>query len=209
MVTAYVINLDDRPERWEMMQRDWRGYLNMIRVPAVKHANGHIGCGLSHIKAIKEAKARGDEYVLVLEDDCIPNPELGIKKVMELWSEWFDTLKQNTDKWDIAVTASTIIRYGLYIYPALFTENLKVFQPGEGQSAHWVLYKKSCYDKLIALEDTVDLHIDLDIYKNNIVVLCKPFLTFQRASWSSIENRLVDAIGDFKRTEELITNSYS
>ena len=47
---------------------------NLIRVDAIKHTNGHIGCFLSHKKCLQIAKELGLKNIIVMEDDCIKNP---------------------------------------------------------------------------------------------------------------------------------------
>lgn len=47
MIDIYVINLDERTDRLKRIYQDFKNF-NLIRVSAVKHANGHIGCLLSH-----------------------------------------------------------------------------------------------------------------------------------------------------------------
>jgi GR25 family glycosyltransferase involved in LPS biosynthesis len=85
----YIINLDERPEKWQRMKElfDKEG-LKVNRVAAIngwkipkaiqKELIGHyhkqirpgvIGCFLSHISAIKDAYERGFNTVWILEDD--------------------------------------------------------------------------------------------------------------------------------------------
>ncbi|MFJ3214883.1 glycosyltransferase [Kitasatospora sp. NPDC086801] len=70
------INLDERPERWQAMQRRLaRLGLRPERVhrqPATATpGNHHIGCALSHRRAIQQARTDGLESLLVLEDDAL------------------------------------------------------------------------------------------------------------------------------------------
>jgi uncharacterized membrane protein YkvI len=51
---AYVINLDERRDRWKQIQNSFAGSsIKLNRISAVKHNNGHIGCGLSFMKIVK------------------------------------------------------------------------------------------------------------------------------------------------------------
>ena len=66
----FYINLDSRVDRLNEI----RGELERIglegeRFPAVKETPGFIGCALSHIAVLKEARDRGLKNVMVLEDD--------------------------------------------------------------------------------------------------------------------------------------------
>lgn len=94
-----VINLDDRPDKWEDMQQAWGRYIpgeKLHRISAVKGVElpgylekpwfrertgaravvcaGQAGCVLSHRKAVAYAKEKGFQRVLVLEDDIHLNP---------------------------------------------------------------------------------------------------------------------------------------
>ncbi|RLV10190.1 hypothetical protein CTZ27_02885 [Streptomyces griseocarneus] len=70
------VNLDTRPDRWErvgprLASVGIRGD-RVHRLPAVPTpANHHIGCALSHRRAIEEAHSDGLDHVLVLEDDVV------------------------------------------------------------------------------------------------------------------------------------------
>ena len=72
MSDPYVINLDRRTDRWTELEQEWKGIFNLTRVSAVEASPGWVGCALSHIKVCEDAKARGDPFVLVWEDDCRP-----------------------------------------------------------------------------------------------------------------------------------------
>jgi len=69
------LNLDSRPDRWRQMQRRFAGLGiagRVTRIPAVPTAwNHHVGCALSHRRAIEYASRRGLDNVLVFEDDTV------------------------------------------------------------------------------------------------------------------------------------------
>lgn len=94
-----VINLDERPDKWEDMNNAWGRYVpksKLHRISAVRGTNlpgylekpwfrkrtgkravvcaGQAGCVLSHRKAVEYAKEKGFKRVLVLEDDIHLNP---------------------------------------------------------------------------------------------------------------------------------------
>lgn len=67
---VFYINLDHRTDRKQEIEEE----LNKIglpfeRIPAIRTSPGSIGCGYSHLAALKEARARGYSNVLILEDD--------------------------------------------------------------------------------------------------------------------------------------------
>ena len=75
-LTGVYINLDncvDRKEHFEGLREKYPLLKNIERFDAIKHKNGLVGCGLSHIKAMKQLKEKAIEmnlpYVVVFEDD--------------------------------------------------------------------------------------------------------------------------------------------
>ena len=94
-----VVNLDNRPDRWQEMQATTHGFIpsdKLHRLPATlgtalpgfgtlpwfrgrkrdKTWAGRAGCALSHRAAIAEAKRRDWSAVLILEDDIELEPAL-------------------------------------------------------------------------------------------------------------------------------------
>ena len=77
--TIYI-NLDHRKDRLAHVQQE----LAKLGVPnggtrfnAVKTANGAIGCTISHIKCLEQAKAQNLHQVFICEDDiCFKDPQL-------------------------------------------------------------------------------------------------------------------------------------
>jgi glycosyl transferase family 25 len=64
----YVINLDHRKDRLEEITKELDN-LKFKRFPAIKTSPGMIGCGLSHLAVLKEARELGLKEVLIFEDD--------------------------------------------------------------------------------------------------------------------------------------------
>lgn len=90
-----VINLDRRPDRWTKFRQIWRDRLPWDRVVRLSASDGaqlagygampwfrgrrrdrtwagRGGCALSHARALRQAKARGWDRTLILEDDAVP-----------------------------------------------------------------------------------------------------------------------------------------
>ena len=79
MIQGYYINLDERVDRKIHFENNIRMrafFSNLQIMPAIKNADGAIGCGLSHIKSLVLAKNTDVSYVGIFEDDfCILNDE--------------------------------------------------------------------------------------------------------------------------------------
>jgi len=66
---AYYINLDYRLDRKILVEREFSKLdIEFIRIPAILHSNGAIGCLQSHIKVL-ETCDQDAEYLWVCEDD--------------------------------------------------------------------------------------------------------------------------------------------
>jgi GR25 family glycosyltransferase involved in LPS biosynthesis len=109
----YVINLDERPEKWERMQKllTDRGLqanrfsgINGWKIPEnvrmelagnypVRLRGGDLGCLLSHLSVIKDAHARNFDLIWVMEDDvdfledATQLPEI-LVKLSEIDPDW-------------------------------------------------------------------------------------------------------------------------
>jgi GR25 family glycosyltransferase involved in LPS biosynthesis len=205
MSNPYVINLDERTDRWEQLQKEWKGVFNLTRVSAVKETPGWKGCALSHIKIIQEAKDRGDPYVLVWEDDCVPRNRHPIA-VKELWNEVLYKLSLHRDKWDIVLGAtSRAVKGGTY-NSSLSTKHVRVYDLPHGFTTHWTLYNSSCYDRMLEYKNTLDVEIDVFMFQKFNVKVVIPFLAQQRESYSDIESRLTNYTSWFDEAETRLAN---
>lgn len=67
---AFYINLDHRTDRRAEIEKELADKgIQSERVAAYKTTPGCIGCSLSHIAALKRARERGYESVMIFEDD--------------------------------------------------------------------------------------------------------------------------------------------
>jgi len=64
----YVINLDHRQDRLLQITKELQG-IPFKRFSAIKTSPGIVGCGLSHLAVLKEARALGIKNLLIFEDD--------------------------------------------------------------------------------------------------------------------------------------------
>ena len=81
----YYINLKHRKDRKESILNEIKKMdptlEKTIRIDAVNHEKGCIGCGLSHIKALTDAIENKYENIIILEDDFIFTSDINnIKK---------------------------------------------------------------------------------------------------------------------------------
>ncbi|WP_166443088.1 glycosyltransferase family 25 protein [Phragmitibacter flavus] len=111
---AYVINMDSATDRWMAVQKAFEGtHLKLHRVSGVdgyalklpipeydealynrRHGRptspGHVGCYLSHVRAMKAFLATDEPYALIVEDDLtlLPDFESTIEAALECASHW-------------------------------------------------------------------------------------------------------------------------
>lgn len=66
---AYYINLDYRLDRKILIEREFSNLdIEFIRIPAILHSNGAIGCLQSHIKVLETCDPDAD-FIWICEDD--------------------------------------------------------------------------------------------------------------------------------------------
>jgi GR25 family glycosyltransferase involved in LPS biosynthesis len=87
----FYINLEESFERRLRIEKELINTKKIVRIPAVKHVNTKIGCALSHLKAIEEAKNLNLGVVAILEDDFMfENKDCLDEQLQTLFSVDFD-----------------------------------------------------------------------------------------------------------------------
>lgn len=205
MTTPYVINLDRSPDRWEKIQKEWKGVFPLKRLPAVEASPGWVGCGLSHVKAVEEAKARGDPWVLVWEDDCIPRKRNGeasnVHMIRKLWDAVMAQLSKHPTRWDIVLGATSRVLETPQRDTELSTNMISVYRLPRGFTTHWTLYNAAIYDYIIQWKDTRPSPIDVYMYEKARIYVTVPFLAEQRSGFSTVESKDADYSSLFNSAE--------
>ena len=94
----YYINLENRKDRKKNILNQFKKINypdNLIhRIDAIKKDDGHLGCGLSHIKTLKKIlnKKNTLDYVMIVEDDFIwrIKPEAAKQKLINVLNTDFE-----------------------------------------------------------------------------------------------------------------------
>jgi glycosyl transferase family 25 len=67
---AFYINLEHRTDRREHVEKELEKIgIKATRFNAIKMKNGAIGCSMSHLKILEDAKKNNLDHVLIVEDD--------------------------------------------------------------------------------------------------------------------------------------------
>tara|TARA_B110000046_G_C12975967_1_gene391139 strand:+ start:165 stop:932 length:768 start_codon:yes stop_codon:yes gene_type:complete len=140
----YYINLDHRTDRNQKAISEFKklGITNPNRFSAIKDEHhGGIGCGLSHINVLQNAKRNNWDYVIVMEDDIkFYDPQETIQKINNIF---------NSDiKWDGLIIGSILDgdkKYNEYINDDC------VYVKGTACNTTMYIVKNHYYDTLINL----------------------------------------------------------
>jgi GR25 family glycosyltransferase involved in LPS biosynthesis len=69
---VYYINLEHRTDRKEQIESELsKVFSSFERFNAIKHSNGAIGCGKSHIEILKKGLTSNKDYICIFEDDFV------------------------------------------------------------------------------------------------------------------------------------------
>lgn len=103
ITNIHYINLEHRKDRKEHVEKELLKIgMNGTRFNAIQMTNGAIGCSMSHLKLLQNAKANGDTHIMIVEDDItFTNPSLFVNQL--------NTFLQTHDKWDMILLAGNNI----------------------------------------------------------------------------------------------------
>jgi GR25 family glycosyltransferase involved in LPS biosynthesis len=204
----FYINLDSRTDRRESCENElkkWYGDAELNRFSAIrppladckrqgrraKPRQGIIGCGMSHLACIREAKEKGWEYCAIFEDDImIPKPTQvrnTVNRILESGEEWdILLLSGNAFKPHKRVEEDFIQVQRCYTTTAYIIKN-SFFDT-------WIENLKESIEGLMR---TGDRNYSLDAYWgklmiDNVFLLILPPTIYQKPDHSDIEERFVD-----------------
>lgn len=135
---VYFINLEHRVDRLYMTKQELSKLKPNIgtRFNAIKAASGAVGCSMSHIKCLEQAKNNNLPHVFICEDDiCFLNPQLLMKNLQ--------TFCENIPDWDVLVIGGNTVPP----YQQIGDYCARVFN---NQTLTGYIVREHYYDKLIA-----------------------------------------------------------
>ncbi len=188
----YYINLDSRPDRRFVCEEELKkiGIDKPNRFPAIKTKQGIVGCGMSHLQVIMNAKKQNYPYVAIFEDDVLfKDPQETLEKINRLYMH----------EWDVLMLSGNSFKpYTPY--------NEDAIQVKRCYTTGAYIVRKHFYDKLIEnLNTGLKLLIttqnrnnySLDVYWMKLqqefkFFLIRPLKVIQRPGHSDIENEKVN-----------------
>jgi len=192
----YCVNLERRPERWDICKEVFSQYnINVERYEAVdgtkhdrvgKMSHGEVGCLLSHLNILKKCKEDNVSNVLILEDDVEFRPNFD-----KLFSEYIEEVPE----WDILYLGAT----HALCYPYMNRPPIKVtdhvYKVYNAHATHAYAINSSCYDLLIdfvsKMEGPLDvIYTKLQSYLRTYIF--RPHLAWQRSDFSDIAGKHVN-----------------
>lgn len=89
---AFYINLETRPDRKEHVEKQMKLIgIKATRFNAIRLQNGALGCSMSHLKILENAKKNNLDHVLIVEDDILfTKPDIFVIQVNKFLSNHSD-----------------------------------------------------------------------------------------------------------------------
>lgn len=91
---AHIINLPERTDRWEAFQKNWKDCgLELVREDGIRMDDVYHAVFLKHRQLLEEALARGEEHLLIMEDDAVPCADFKarfkhIRDYLDIRNDW-------------------------------------------------------------------------------------------------------------------------
>lgn len=189
----YVINMDSRPDRMMGFRESMRslGLLDHEIDQKIERFSGVIppsgvgalGCTLSHLGIAKQAKERGEEKILVFEDDAVLFPGS---------LEYFDQVAEdiNSEDWELYYL-------GYNSHHPLELHSGNSLKARDLFSTHAVAYRSAFLDRFIhdhrrGKIEIFDVWLRYEIQTSMKSLASYPMLFIQSESYSDIEKKNVN-----------------
>ena len=185
------INLDCRPDRDTLCkdQLSQIGIDSPKRFSGFKTTDGIVGCGMSHLTILKDAKAKKFPYILICEDDIV----FGSSKILKTKID-----KLQNAEWDMLLLGGNMFHpwsehsEDAYRIHKCFTTTAYIIRE------HYYDTLINCWQEAVEkLVKTKNRNYALDVawfplQQRDTWLLVKPLQVHQRAGYSDIENKNTD-----------------
>lgn len=193
--SAFHPNIEDCYKIWEVDGN--KDMLTRTKEQQRLKAN-EVGCAMSHMQIIRNAKEKELENVFIFEDDCVflDNFKEEIEKVVD------DIIRLNL-KWDVLFFGGEPNDYCIKV-----TDNISYLKVGGVYGLQSYAVNKSYYD--IFLENkyygAMDIYILHNNRENSNFYLSKKLLTIQETNHSDLRNHIVSTPHFIKGWENFVIN---
>ena len=199
----FVINLDERVDRWEAIQQELEtlGIVKYERFSAIKPTEeiksnpnflkgkkeayriGCYGCLLSHLRIIEKAKKENLKNILILEDD------VGFRQPLVFLQDVLTQLQDAVKEFDMFyLSGSHLIRCNPYTH--------NIVQVKKTLTTSSYVMNEGIYDFVINHLKTYNYEIDKfyaeHVQSRNKSFCSKPHITYQKNGFSDIQQRDVN-----------------
>jgi hypothetical protein len=199
----YVINLKERTDRLEefkdnivnsfyISDDEFNKRFKIFEAINPGPGKGVLGCILSHIAIITEAKSLGLNNVLVFEDDAYP-----LTSVNTYYLDLITKDFRNNDSWDLFY-----LGYNSHKPLNLIEGCRNLLEIHNCYSTHAIAYSKNIFDYIIESKDKIkilDVWLSEDMQKNRNVIGTYPILFSQSPGYSDIVGKKVNYDFIYKR----------
>jgi glycosyl transferase family 25 len=193
-IPVIYINLDSRPDRNQHVKNELAkvGINKPDRFKALKLENGALGCSMSHLKCIENAKQKDYPCVFICEDDIeFLDPSLFLNQMQ--------TFLNSNINWDVIIVAGN----NMLPYTPVNNTCIKVLNC---QTTTGYIVKKEYYDKLMQnykegiqklMKDPTNNEYKIDKYwfrlqREHNWYLIIPLTVVQKEDYSDIEKRVTN-----------------
>ncbi len=188
----YCVNLDTETERMQYCLDIFKkNNLDVTRFSAVngKLYNekypllnaGEIGCFMSHLQIIEDAKNKNYTSILIFEDD--------VDLIQDFTSTFSSYVKQINFEWDFLYLGGNHVQN-----PFLISKN--ILRVVETRSTHAYAIHQRAFNKILNHNQLFSLPLDLfytKYFQSDSLCFCLyPHMAYQRAGFSAIQNKYVN-----------------
>jgi len=197
-IHTMYINLDSRTDRKQYVESELTklGITHFERFKAIQLENGALGCSMSHLKCIENAKKNNYEYVMICEDDIIfTNPKLFLTQLNAFWNSPMN----DKNLWDVILIAGN----NMLPYKPINNTCIQVYNC---QTTTGYIVRKEYYDTLIQnykegiqklIKEPTNNDYKIDKYwfhlqrKDNWFLII-PLSVIQKEDYSDIEKKVTN-----------------
>ena len=189
----FYINLDCRNDRMVHCENELKkiGLERPCRFSAVKTKHGIVGCGISHLRCIEQAKKENLPFITIFEDDIVISKPNQLKNIVNR------ILKSGVD-WDVLLLGGNAFKPHREEHDDYVVVNRCYCGTGYIVKAHF--YDKmieNIRDGLTKIMETGNRDFSWDCYwiqlqEKHKFLLVNPLSVYQKPDYSDIENKEVN-----------------